>query len=148
MVAHLLWEQEAGGSSPPSPTEKVQVKAVTAEARFQTAGHGAQGLPPLATIMRAAVRDGCIARSPVEVKGAPKEPSHEQPVATVAEVGSLAEAVPAQYRAMVVMAAWCGLRFGELAALRRDRIDLLHGNVRVAETVTELASGERFAGPP
>ena len=54
----------------------------------------------------------------------------------------------AKYRAMVVMAAWCGLRFGELAALRRDRIDLLHGKVRVAETVTELASGERFAGPP
>jgi integrase len=102
----------------------------------------------LATIMRAAVRDGCMARSPVEVKGASKEPSHEQPVATVAEVGSLTDAVPAQYRAMVVMAAWCGLRFGELAALRRDRIDLLHGKVRVAETVTELASGERFAGPP
>ena len=32
--------------------------------------------------------------------------------------------------------------------MRRDRIDLLHGKVRVAETVTELASGERFAGPP
>jgi hypothetical protein len=63
----------------------------------------------LATIMRAAVRDSCIARSPVEVKGASKEPSHEQPVATVAEVGSLTDAVPAQYRALVVMAAWCGL---------------------------------------
>ena len=33
---------------------------------------------------------------------------------------------------MVVMAAWCGLRFGELAALRRDRIDLLHGKVEVS----------------
>jgi integrase len=102
----------------------------------------------LATIMRSAVRDGCIGRSPVEVKGASKELAHEQPVATVAEVDALAAAVPAPYRAMVLMAAWCGLRFGELAALRRDRIDLLHGKVRVAETVTELASGERFAGPP
>ncbi len=59
----------------------------------------------MATIMRAAVRDGRIARSPVEVKGASIGPSPEKPVATVAEVGSLAEAVPARYRAMVVTAA-------------------------------------------
>jgi hypothetical protein len=37
---------------------------------------------------------------------------------------------------------------GELAALRRDRVDLLHKEVRVAGTVTELVGGERFAGPP
>jgi integrase len=88
-----------------------------------------------------------IGRRPVEVKGVSKVPAREQPGATVAEVDALATAVPAQYRAMVVMAAWCGLCFGELAALRRDRIGLLHGKVGVAETVTELASGERFAGP-
>ena len=49
---------------------------------------------------------------------------------------------------MVLIAAWCGLRFGELVALRRDRVDLWHGKIRVAETVTELSSGERFAGRP
>lgn len=60
-----------------------------------------------------------------------------------------ADTFPAKSDALAfLMAAWCGLRFGELAALRRDRIDLLHGKVRVAEMVTELASGERFAGPP
>lgn len=31
MVAHLLWEQEAGGSSPPSPTKKAQFKGGKAE---------------------------------------------------------------------------------------------------------------------
>ncbi len=30
----------------------------------------------LATIMRSAVRDGCIVRSPVEVKGVSREPTH------------------------------------------------------------------------
>ena len=102
----------------------------------------------MANIMRAAVHDGCITRSPVEVKGASKELVHEQPVASVAEVEVLANAVPEHYKAMVLMAAWCGLRFGELAALRRERVDLMHSKVRVSETVTELASGERFAGPP
>ena len=31
LVAHLLWEQEAGGSSPPSPTKKAQFKGGKAE---------------------------------------------------------------------------------------------------------------------
>jgi integrase len=102
----------------------------------------------MASIMRAAVQDGSIVRSPVEVKGAAKEPVQEQAIPTVAEVEALASAVPEPYRAMVLIAAWCGLRFGELVALRRDRVDLLHGKIRVAETVTELGSGERFTGPP
>ena len=66
----------------------------------------------------------------------------------MAEVRALAGAVDARYRAMIWLAGGCGLRFGEPAALRRDRIDLLHKEVRVAETVTELAGGERFVGPP
>ena len=97
--------------------------------------------------MRAAVHDGCIVRSPVEVKGASKEPVQEQAIPTVGEVEALASAVPEPYRAMALI-AWCGLRFGELVALRRDRVDLLHGKIRVAETVTELGSGDRFTGPP
>jgi integrase len=101
----------------------------------------------LAQIMKAAAQDEAIVRSPVAVKGAAKE-KHERAVATVAEVGALSEAVPERHKAMVLLAAWCALRFGELAALRRDRIDLLHGEIRVAETLTELATGERFAGPP
>jgi integrase len=102
----------------------------------------------LAQLMKSAVTDGCIVRSPVAVKGASKEPLHEQAVPTVAEVDALADAVPELYKPMVLLAAWCALRFGELAALRRDRIDLMHSEIRVAETVTELATGERFAGPP
>src|SRR5487761_1106418 len=102
----------------------------------------------LAQLMKSAVTDGCIVRSPVAVKGASKEPIHEQAVPTVAEVEALAEAVPECHKPMVLLAAWCALRFGELAAPRRDRIDLLHSELRVAETVTELATGERFAGPP
>jgi integrase len=33
---------------------------------------------------------------------------------------------------LVLTAAFCGLRFGELAALTRERRDLLHGTVTVA----------------
>lgn len=99
-------------------------------------------------IMATAVEDGYIVRSPVVIKGASQERVKEQMIPTIDEVHALAEAVDPCYRAMVWLAGGCGLRFGELAALRRDRVDLLHKEVRVAETVTELANGERFAGPP
>ena len=54
----------------------------------------------------------------------------------MAEVDAVAEAVPERFKAMVLLAAWCALRFGELAALRRDRVDLLHAEVIVSETAT------------
>jgi integrase len=99
-------------------------------------------------IAAAAMEDGYIAKSPAVIKRASQERVKEQAIPTVAEVHALAEAIDTRYRAMVWLAGGCGLRFRELAALRRDRVDLLHKEVRVAETVTELVSGERFAGPP
>ncbi len=102
----------------------------------------------LAQLMKVAVNDNYIVRSPVAVKGASKEAAQEQAVPTVAEVEVLSKAVPERYETMVLLAAWCALRFGELAALRRDRVDLVHNEIRVSETVTELGTGDRFAGPP
>ena len=85
---------------------------------------------------------------PVVIKGASREHVEEQAIPTPAEVDALAEAVDPRYRAMIWLAGACGLRFGELAALRRDRVDLLHKEVRVAESVPELIGEEHFAGPP
>jgi integrase len=102
----------------------------------------------LAQIMRAAVADGCIMKSPVAVKGAARERVVQRSVPTVAEVEALSKAVPERFEAMVLLAAWCAMRFGELAALRRDRIDVLHREVIVTETVTELGTGERLLGQP
>lgn len=39
--------------------------------------------------------------------------------ATVAELEAIAAAMPERYRAMLLLAAWCQLRFGELTELRR-----------------------------
>ncbi|MHB1534859.1 MAG: hypothetical protein ACYC1D_09675 [Acidimicrobiales bacterium] len=48
-------------------------------------------------------------------------------MATIAEVEALADAVPPRYRAMVLLAAWCSLRFGALAALTRQRVNPTQG---------------------
>ena len=102
----------------------------------------------LAQVMKAATSDGYIVKSPVALKGAAGERVVKRPIPTVAEVDALAEAVPDRFKAMVLLASWCSLRFGELAALKCEQFDLLNGEVVVTESVTELASGERLIGPP
>jgi integrase len=54
-------------------------------------------------------------------------------------VGRLADSVPARWRAQVLLAAWCGLRRGELLALRRRDIDLMRGTVRIEQAKTDAA---------
>ena len=66
---------------------------------------------------------------------------------TPAEVARLADAIGPRYRALVLLAAYGGLRIGELAGLRRGRVNLVRGTVDVAEIVVEVR-GKLFVGPP
>lgn len=102
----------------------------------------------LKTLCNDAVADGLLAQNPCAIRGASVERSPERPVVTVDQVNALAEAIEGRYRAMVLLAAFCGLRLGELLALRRDRVDLLHRTVRVEEQCQELADGRTILGPP
>ncbi|WP_406419102.1 site-specific integrase [Streptomyces sp. NBC_00873] len=73
----------------------------------------------LRAIMNTAVDDGVIQRSPCRIKGAGAAKTAERPFLEVAEVFQLAEAVPVRFRVFILLAAFTGLRFGELAALQR-----------------------------
>lgn len=99
-------------------------------------------------ICNTAVAEELIPRNPCAIPGAGQEASPERPVITVPEVYALADAVGPRWRAAVLLASFCGLRFGELAALTRDRLDLLHATVTVAASASELAGGRRHVGPP
>jgi integrase len=66
---------------------------------------------------------------------------------TPAEVARLADSIRPEYRALVLLGAYGGLRIGEMAGLRRGRVDLEGGMVEVAEIVTEV-SGYLHFGPP
>lgn len=102
----------------------------------------------LKSIMATAVDDGLIRRNPCRIKAAGIEKSPERPVLTVAEVYALADAVGTRYRALVLLACFCGLRWGELAALRRSDIDTDTGTVRVARQLTEAPGQPLHFGPP
>jgi integrase len=101
----------------------------------------------LSRILGAAVEAGYLLRNPCTVKGAGQERAPEMRFATVAQVAALADAIDPRFRALVLVAAYGGLRWGELVGLRVKRVDLLHGRVTVAEQVAEV-NGRLLPGPP
>lgn len=94
----------------------------------------------LRAIMNTAVDDGLIPRNPCRIKGAGTAKAAERPHLTVAEVYRLAESVPPHFRVLVLLAAFTGLRFGELAALQRHDVDLHRRTVAVRRTQVETRS--------
>ena len=102
----------------------------------------------LHAICATALEDGLIARNPCVIKGASVERPAERPVATIEQVFAIADAIEPRYRAMVLLATFCGLRVGELRALRHRNLDLLHRTVAVVEQYQQLGDGTLVLGPP
>lgn len=89
----------------------------------------------------AADEDRMIRRNPCRIEGAGKEESQEREIVPLPVVFAIAKAVPVRYRAVVLLATFADLRWGELAGLRRENIDLESCEIRVVETVAELDAG-------
>lgn len=102
----------------------------------------------LRSILNTAVEDGRIASNPCQIEGAGRERPDERPVATVAEVYALADAIGAEHRLLVLLACFAGLRLGELQALRRMHVDLERAVIRIVEQTLVLKDGTHLTGPP
>ncbi len=102
----------------------------------------------LRTVMQTAVDDRLIRANPCQIKGAAVERSAERPVLTVTQLYALADAMPRHYRLLVLMAAFCSLRFGELAALTCSAVDADDGFVQIRHGVVEMANGSLVRGAP
>jgi integrase len=102
----------------------------------------------LRTIMHTAVADELIDASPCRVRGggSASRASKTEP-ATLAELEIIVSKTPERFRLMVLLAAWCALRFGELAELRRKDIDVAAGKVRVRRGVTRVRGARPVKGP-
>lgn len=95
----------------------------------------------LHAICESALRDDdLIAANPVHIRGAGSvKKKHTTKVASLEELTIIAESVPDRYRLMILMAAWLGLRFGELTELRRS--DITADVVRVDRGVVRAEGG-------
>ena len=102
----------------------------------------------LRAIMNTAVDDELIAASPVHIRGAGAQATKRKvEPATPAEIEMMADAMPPRLRASVIISAWCALRYGELAELRRKDIDVKRKLIRVRRAVT-FPPGGPVVGPP
>jgi integrase len=99
-------------------------------------------------VLNTAVDDGYIKRNPCRLKGAGEHRTPERPTATVDQVYSLAEQMPDRFRVLVLAAAFTGLRWGELIALRRCDVDLTAGVLHVRRKLAQLGRGGMQEGAP
>jgi integrase len=93
-------------------------------------------------VLKMAVQRRYLGTNPCDAVALPKKPrattGRDRLYLSAAEVRKLAEGIHPHYRVAVYVAAWCGLRAGELWALRRDDVDLLRGTLRVDEALKEI----------
>lgn len=135
----------------PLPLRAVTLQVVRAWSDQLTAARRAAGKPVgtqpakayrlLHAALADAVRDGLIDRNPCDVPGAGVERSAERPLITPDQIADLVHAAPERRRALILLAGWCGLRFGELGALTRRDVDLLHRRVHVRQALADTGTG-------
>lgn len=104
----------------------------------------------LRTILGTAVDRGLIkTANPAKVRGGGSaERVKKVKPATLDELETLVAAMPDRHKLLVLLAAWCALRFGELAELRRSDIDTKKGVIRVRRGVVRSPSaGTVVKGP-
>lgn len=93
----------------------------------------------LRTILTTAVADEILEAHPCRIRGAGvTHRARRIEPASAGEMDVLVAEMPDRYRALVLLAAWCGLRIGELAELRRHDLDLTRGVIRVTRGVTRV----------
>ena len=98
--------------------------------------------------MNGAVDDELISVNPVQIRsaGASRRVKKIEP-ASLEELATLTAAMPDRLQLAVLLGAWCALRYGEIAELRRRDLDLDHGKVRIRRGVTWM-DGHPLVGPP
>ncbi|GEK86805.1 tyrosine-type recombinase/integrase [Microbacterium aerolatum] len=121
----------------------------TARTAPENAGHAAaaNAYRVLRGILSTAVTDGLLQTNPCQIKSAGTSRTRERGTATPAEVQQLAAHMPRRLAAAVTLAAWSGLRYGELFALARRHIDLTDGAVRVERALIQIPGESITFGP-
>ena len=135
----------------PMPLAKIGQREVRAWVAVLTAKQLApstvqRGYQLLSKVLAAAVDAGMIGQSPCRRVPLPRIERREMRFLSPAEMLKLADTIRPDYRALILLGAYGGLRIGEMAGLRRARVDLVLGTLQVIEVITE-PKGHLHVGP-
>ncbi len=89
-----------------------------------------------------------IPYNPAHIRGAGNvKRAHKVRPASLQELETIVDALPDRYKLMALLAAWCAMRFGELAELRRGDLDLRTNRVSITRGVVRVG-GMFVVGSP
>ena len=94
--------------------------------------------------LNAAVNADLIARSPARNIALPRVVHSERTELSPPQLVSLVQELPGHYRALVLVGAVLGLRWGEAVGLRVRDVDFMRQTVTIAQTVEELSGHMRI----
>jgi integrase len=97
-------------------------------------------------LLETAVRSKRLSSNPAIGVKLPRAGKPEKTFLTHEQVTALADAA-GEWRTVILVLAFCGLRWGELAALRIGRVDTMRRRISIAESVTE-PDGKLIWGDP
>jgi integrase len=113
-----------------------EVKTWRASLNPKTEATNAAAYRLLRSLLQAAEEEELIDRAPPKIRGAGSAPVRRIAVpATLDEIAVITEAMPERLRLLVVLAAFVGLREGELLELRRSDVDGATGRIKVNRKV-------------
>lgn len=102
----------------------------------------------VSSMFGAAARDRIIGVSPCVGIKLPETPDSDHLILTPTQVHTLADTVPARFRAAVLLGAGCGLRISETLGLELSSIDFLRRELHVRQQLAVVARQPAHLGPP
>ncbi len=100
-----------------------------------------------AGVFSSAVESGVIPRSPCRNIRLPREVRIEMRFLDPSEIAALSAAIDPRFSTLIFTAAYGGLRWGELAALRIEDVNLLRRRITVTRTLSEVGGEIQFTEP-
>lgn len=118
-----------------------EIKAWRASLDASTESTNAAAYRLLRSMMQAAEEEELIDRAPPKIRGASSAPVKRVAVpATFDELAVIVDEMPDRLRLLIVLAAFVGLREGELLELRRSDVDGVTGRIDVMRKVDKDAN--------
>lgn len=102
----------------------------------------------LRLVLATAQAEGAISANPCDGVRVPASPKADMVFLTAEEVEDLAATIDPRYCTLIRLAAYTGLRAGEIGALRIGRVNLDAGRITVAESVTQVQGHGLVFGEP
>ena len=102
----------------------------------------------LRLILATAVQDGALRSNPCDGVRVPASPRAEMVFLTADQIETLATAIDERYSTLIRLAAYTGLRAGEICAFRIGRVELETSRLTVAESVTDVPGHGMYFSEP